>query len=123
MYLGAILTPKFFAVGDLDPNISPYTLTPLKVVYKKLRLLVDRGCVFIGHGLSKDFRIISMLPTDSPVIPSVDVIFAFNLRYIRPTGTSYRHSRFVLPQFSTTTSFAPLSILVCFGRADPTGYT
>lgn len=40
---------------------SPYTLTPLKVVYKKLRLLVDRGCIFIGHGLSKDFRIISML--------------------------------------------------------------
>jgi hypothetical protein len=28
-------------------------------VYKKLRLLVDRGCIFIGHGLSKDFRIIS----------------------------------------------------------------
>ncbi|EED81049.1 predicted protein, partial [Postia placenta Mad-698-R] len=45
--------------GDLDPNITRYTLTPLKVVYKKLRLLVDRGCIFIGHGLSKDFRIIS----------------------------------------------------------------
>ena len=46
-------------VGDLDPQSSPHTLTPLKVVYKKLRLLVDRGCIFIGHGLSKDFRIIS----------------------------------------------------------------
>jgi hypothetical protein len=46
-------------VGDLDPHLSPYTLTPLKLVYKKLRLLVDRGCIFIGHGLSKDFRIIS----------------------------------------------------------------
>jgi PAB-dependent poly(A)-specific ribonuclease subunit 2 len=45
--------------GDLDPHTSPYTLTPLKVVYKKLRLLVDQGCIFIGHGLSKDFRIIS----------------------------------------------------------------
>ncbi|KAF8274229.1 PAB-dependent poly-A-specific ribonuclease subunit PAN2 [Lactarius quietus] len=44
--------------GDLDPHSSPYTLTPLKVVYKKLRMLVDRGCIFIGHGLSKDFRII-----------------------------------------------------------------
>ena len=40
--------------------MSRYTLTPLKVVYKKLRLLVDLGCIFIGHGLSKDFRIISM---------------------------------------------------------------
>lgn len=46
-------------VGDLDPLRSPHTLTPLKVVYKKLRLLLDRGCIFIGHGLSKDFRIIS----------------------------------------------------------------
>jgi len=48
------------AVGDLDPLLSRYTLTPLKLVYKKLRVLVDRGCVFIGHGLSKDFRIMSM---------------------------------------------------------------
>ena len=47
------------SVGDLDPHLSRYTLTPLKVVYKKLRLLVDSGCIFIGHGLSKDFRIIS----------------------------------------------------------------
>lgn len=45
--------------GDLDPHLSPHTLTPLKIVYKKLRTLVDRGCIFIGHGLSKDFRIIS----------------------------------------------------------------
>lgn len=47
-------------VGDLDPHLSRYTLTPLKLVYKKLRVLVDWGCIFIGHGLSKDFRIISM---------------------------------------------------------------
>jgi PAB-dependent poly(A)-specific ribonuclease subunit 2 len=45
--------------GDLDPAQSPYTLLPLKMVYKKLRLLVDLGCIFIGHGLNKDFRIIS----------------------------------------------------------------
>ena len=45
--------------GDLDPFLSRHTLVPLKVAYKKLRLLVDLGCVFIGHGLNKDFRIIS----------------------------------------------------------------
>lgn len=45
--------------GDLDHRTSPHTLVPLKVAYKKLRLLVDLGCRFIGHGLSKDFRIIS----------------------------------------------------------------
>lgn len=45
--------------GDLDPHNSKHTLVPLKVAYKKLRLLVDLGCIFIGHGLSKDFRTIS----------------------------------------------------------------
>ena len=52
-----------FADGDLDPNNSPHTLVPLKVAYKKLRLLVDLGCIFIGHGLSKDFRTISRFGT------------------------------------------------------------
>lgn len=45
--------------GDLDSNQSKHTLVPLKAAYKKLRLLVDLGCIFIGHGLNKDFRIIS----------------------------------------------------------------
>lgn len=64
---------RFWTVGDLDPNHSPHTLTPLKVVYKKLRLLVDRGCVFIGHGLSKDFRIISMVFVFFSHIASTDI--------------------------------------------------
>lgn len=50
------------AAGDLDPFASRHTLVPLKVAYKKLRILVDLGCVFIGHGLNKDFRIISRSP-------------------------------------------------------------
>lgn len=45
--------------GDLTPETSKHTLVPLKMAYKKLRLLVELGCVFIGHGLKKDFRIIS----------------------------------------------------------------
>ncbi|KAI0261046.1 ubiquitin carboxyl-terminal hydrolase-domain-containing protein [Gloeopeniophorella convolvens] len=61
--------------GDLDPHTSVYTLTPLKVVYKKLRLLVDRGCIFIGHGLSKDFRIINIYVPPDQVIDTVDLYF------------------------------------------------
>ncbi|KZV71779.1 hypothetical protein PENSPDRAFT_577089 [Peniophora sp. CONT] len=61
--------------GDLDPTVSRFTLTPLKVVYKKLRALVDCGCIFIGHGLSKDFRIINIFVPPDQVIDTVDVYF------------------------------------------------
>ncbi|PWN52754.1 hypothetical protein IE53DRAFT_366908 [Violaceomyces palustris] len=59
--------------GDLDPSTSRHTLVPLKVAYKKLRLLVDLGCVFIGHGLKKDFRIINIHVPPSQVIDTVDL--------------------------------------------------
>ena len=45
--------------GDLDPARSPHQLTTLKAAYSKLRLLCDLGCIFVGHGLRQDFRIIS----------------------------------------------------------------
>ncbi|OAV97453.1 hypothetical protein PTTG_26056 [Puccinia triticina 1-1 BBBD Race 1] len=61
--------------GDLDHNASPHTLVPLKVAYKKLRLLVDLGCIFIGHGLSKDFRIINIHVPPSQIIDTVDLYY------------------------------------------------
>jgi len=45
--------------GDLDPASSPHVLTTLKAAYIRLRALVDQGCIFVGHGLKQDFRIIS----------------------------------------------------------------
>jgi PAB-dependent poly(A)-specific ribonuclease subunit 2 len=45
--------------GDLEPATSPYNLTTLKAAYTKLRILTDMGCIFVGHGLEKDFRIAS----------------------------------------------------------------
>ncbi|KAL1408168.1 poly(A)-specific ribonuclease [Vanrija albida] len=59
--------------GDLDPNNSPHTLVPLKVAYKKLRLLVDLGCIFIGHGLSKDFRTINIFVPPEQVQDTVNI--------------------------------------------------
>ena len=59
--------------GDLDPQTSSHTLVPLKIAYKKLRLLLDLGCVFIGHGLSKDFRIINLHVPPEQVIDTVDL--------------------------------------------------
>ncbi len=59
---------KWASAGDLDPAASRHTLLPLKDVFKKLRLLVDLGCIFVGHGLPKDFRTISKMLINIPAI-------------------------------------------------------
>jgi PAB-dependent poly(A)-specific ribonuclease subunit 2 len=59
--------------GDLDPRTSKHTLVPLRVAYKKLRMLVDSGCIFLGHGLKKDFRIINIYVPPEQVIDTVDL--------------------------------------------------
>ncbi|KAJ2777502.1 poly(A)-specific ribonuclease, partial [Coemansia javaensis] len=47
--------------NDLTPGKSPHMLSTAKEVYLKLRLLVDSGCTFIGHGLAHDFRVCNIV--------------------------------------------------------------
>ncbi|KAK6354956.1 poly(A)-specific ribonuclease [Orbilia brochopaga] len=61
--------------GDLDPALSKHALVSLKVAYKKLWILVNLGCVFVGHGLLKDFRIINIHVPKEQVIDTVDIYF------------------------------------------------
>ena len=59
--------------GDLDPGISTKHLTTLKNSYSKIRFLELCGCIFVGHGLSKDFRVINMSPPANQVIDTVNI--------------------------------------------------
>ena len=76
------------AQGDLDPQFSTHNLVPLKVAYKKLWLLVNLGCIFIGHGLPKDFRTINIHVPKAQVLDTVDLFFIkarqrkLSLRYL-----------------------------------------
>jgi len=63
--------------GDLDRSSSRHTLVSLKVAYKKLWLLLNLGCVFVGHGLPKDFRTINIHVPKRQVVDTVDL---FHLR-------------------------------------------
>ncbi|PGH31538.1 PAB-dependent poly(A)-specific ribonuclease subunit PAN2 [[Emmonsia] crescens] len=60
--------------GDLDPRTSSHNLVPLKVAYKKLWLLLNLGCVFVGHGLASDFRKINI---QVPKTQTVDTQYLF----------------------------------------------
>jgi PAB-dependent poly(A)-specific ribonuclease subunit 2 len=74
--------------GDLDPRISTHNLVPLKVAYKKLWLLLNLGCTFIGHGLASDFRKINIqVPKHQTVDTQYLYLVAgknrrFSLRYL-----------------------------------------
>ena len=74
--------------GDLDRATSKHPLVSLKVAYKKLWILLNLGCIFIGHGLPKDFRTINIHIPRSQVVDTVDLFFIksrqrkLNLRFL-----------------------------------------
>lgn len=61
--------------GDLDPATSKHYLVPLKQAYKKLWILLNLGCVFLGHGLKQDFRVANIMVPKSQVIDTGEVFF------------------------------------------------
>ncbi|ORX95109.1 ubiquitin carboxyl-terminal hydrolase-domain-containing protein [Clohesyomyces aquaticus] len=61
--------------GDLDRNTSPHALVGLKHAYKKLWILLNLGCVFVGHSLANDFRTINIHVPKKQVVDTVDLFF------------------------------------------------
>ena len=72
--------------GDLDPGVSTKHLTTLKQTYCKIRALELRGVVFVGHGLSKDFRVINISP---PVKQVIDTVLIYHIRGRRKISLKY----------------------------------
>ncbi|KAI1397515.1 PAB-dependent poly(A)-specific ribonuclease subunit PAN2 [Hypoxylon fuscum] len=63
---------------DLDVKMAKqrgHNLVPLKIAYKKIWILLNLGCKFLGHGLKQDFRVINIHVPKAQVIDTSDLFF------------------------------------------------
>lgn len=68
--------------GDLDVSLSSKHLSTLKLTYCKLSYLVHSGCIFIGHGLRKDFKVINIVVPSSQIHDTVMLYHLPRKRFI-----------------------------------------
>lgn len=61
--------------GDLDPIASTKNLVTLQTSYRRLWLLLNLGCVFIGHGLQNDFRTINIHVPKRQIRDTLELFF------------------------------------------------
>ena len=67
---------------DLSPKHSRHHLISNRASYLKLRCLVERGCIFVGHGLQQDFWIANLAVPANQIIDTVDIYHKPAQRYI-----------------------------------------
>lgn len=60
---------------DLNPATTTHSLLPHKVVYKKLWILLNLGCTFLGHGLKQDFRVINIHIPKAQIIDTIEKFY------------------------------------------------
>ncbi|CDK24431.1 unnamed protein product [Kuraishia capsulata CBS 1993] len=61
--------------GDLDSAVSTKSLVDLRTAYRKLWLLLNMGCVFVGHGLKSDFRTINIQVPQEQVRDTINMFY------------------------------------------------
>lgn len=66
--------------GDLDPDRSTKTLVTLQTAYRRLWLLLNLGCVFVGHGLKGDFRCINLQVPKAQIRDTIEFYYLPDLR-------------------------------------------
>ncbi|EGV61379.1 poly(A)-specific ribonuclease [Yamadazyma tenuis] len=66
--------------GDLDPINSTKNLVTLQTSYRRLWLLLNLSCVFVGHGLQNDFRTINIHVPKNQIRDTSELYFLSEFR-------------------------------------------
>lgn len=67
---------------DLNPKQSPHHLIGTRAAYLKLRFLLERGCIFVGHGLQQDFWTVGLAVPANQIIDTVAIYHKPAQRYV-----------------------------------------
>lgn len=67
---------------DLDPAKTSHHLISTRSAYLKLRYLVEKGCIFVGHGLRQDFATVNLIVPPHQVLDTVEIYHQPGMRYI-----------------------------------------
>ena len=67
---------------DLSSKHSKHHLISNRASYLKLRCLIERGCIFVGHGLQQDFWIANLAVPAHQIIDTVDIYHKPAQRFI-----------------------------------------
>jgi len=67
---------------DLAPATTRHALVSNRTAYLKLRFFLDRGCIFVGHGLQKDFETANVFVSPDQIIDTVELWRLQNQRKI-----------------------------------------
>ena len=69
--------------GDLDVSSSTRHLTSLKSAYIRLRSLVDRGVIFVGHALKGDMQMMNLIIPPNQIIDTSELFYLKGQRLLK----------------------------------------
>jgi PAB-dependent poly(A)-specific ribonuclease subunit 2 len=67
---------------DLDPAKSSHRIISTRAAYLQLRYLMEKGCIFVGHGLKQDFGTVNLVVPPYQILDTVEIFHQPGMRYI-----------------------------------------
>ena len=67
---------------DLDPSKAKHRIISTRSAYLEMRYLLERGCIFVGHGLKQDFGTVNLIVPPNQILDTVEIFHQPGMRYV-----------------------------------------